>query len=338
MVDDFPSLRATDSSDNSDVDSGNVSAIDTMKSDIPQSPQQTAVTPSHTHMVDSNEDDPKSLYQSEDIVNMELDNIETEDGGNDAAVVKKPKRIPKRRQTVDTTLELLNRTESMNNIMSRLDDIQKPIQDILKRLDTINKKLNTATRTTTTATVNTQTPVSNKSSSAASSVPAKSKSIASKRKSIDTPLPSSSSSSSSSTPKKKRANSEVKQKKNAKEDDGSGGGDDDEQTGSDTDGDEVKKSMERNIRLYSIGSSDFYLMCRKKQNVIDGQKNLEKKFGQCNLLKTWNNRTNVKDIGKLILQKFPHLKWNARTNIITNCRNKQVSQSDLLSYLVKTIK
>lgn len=333
MVDDFPSLRATDSSDNSDVDSGNVSAIDTMKSDLgPQSPQQTAVTPSHTHMVDSNEDDPKSLYQSEDIVNMELDNIETEDGGDAAAAaVKKPKRIPKRRQTVDTTLELLNRTESMNNIMSRLDDIQKPIHDILKRLDTINKKLNTATRTTGTSTVNTQTPVSNKSSSAA--VPAKSKSIASKRKSIDTPLPS-----SSPAPKKKRANSEVKQKKSTKEDDGSGVDDDDEQTGSDTDGDEVKKSMERNIRLYSIGSSDFYLMCRKKQNVIDGQKNLEKKFGQCNLLKTWNNRTNVKDIGKLILQKFPHLKWNARTNIITNCRNKQVSQSDLLSYLVKTIK
>lgn len=334
MVDDFPSLRATDSSDNSDVDSGNVSAIDTMKSDLgPQSPQQTAVTPSHTHMVDSNEDDPKSLYQSEDIVNMELDNIETEDGGDAAAAaVKKPKRIPKRRQTVDTTLELLNRTESMNNIMSRLDDIQKPIHDILKRLDTINKKLNSATKmTTTTATVNTQTPVSNKSS--ASSVPAKSKSIASKRKSIDTPLPS-----SSPAPKKKRSNSEVKQKKSAKEDDGSGGDDDDEQTGSDTDGDEIKKSMERNIRLYSIGSSDFYLMCRKKQNVIDGQKNLEKKFGQCNLLKTWNNRTNVKDIGKLILQKFPHLKWNARTNIITNCRNKQVSQSDLLSYLVKTIK
>ncbi|ACD03530.1 hypothetical protein MdSGHV071 [Musca domestica salivary gland hypertrophy virus] len=333
MVDDFPSLRATDSSDNSDVDSGNVSAIDTMKSDLgPQSPQQTAVTPSHTHMVDSNEDDPKSLYQSEDIVNMELDNIETEDGGDAAAAVKKPKRIPKRRQTVDTTLELLNRTESMNNIMSRLDDIQKPIHDILKRLDTINKKLNSATKTTTTATVNTQTPVSNKSSSA-STQPAKSKSIASKRKSIDTPLPS-----SSPAPKKKRSNSEVKQKKSAKEDDGSGGDDDDEQTGSDTDGDEVKKSMERNIRLYSIGSSDFYLMCRKKQNVIDGQKNLEKKFGQCNLLKTWNNRTNVKDIGKLILQKFPHLKWNARTNIITNCRNKQVSQSDLLSYLVKTIK
>lgn len=334
MVDDFPSLRATDSSDNSDVDSGNVSAIDTMKSDIPQSPQQTAVTPSHTHMVDSNEDDPKSLYQSEDIVNMELDNIETEDGGDAAAAaVKKPKRIPKRRQTVDTTLELLNRTETMNNIMSRLDDIQKPIHDILKRLDTINKKLNTATKTTTTATVNTQTPVSNKSSASSVSQPAKSKSIASKRKSIDTPLPS----SSSAAPKKKRANSEVKQKKSAKEDDGSGV-DDDEQTGSDTDGDEVKKSMERNIRLYSIGSSDFYLMCRKKQNVIDGQKNLEKKFGQCNLLKTWNNRTNVKDIGKLILQKFPHLKWNARTNIITNCRNKQVSQSDLLSYLVKTIK
>lgn len=336
MVDDFPSLRATDSSDNSDVDSGNVSAIDTMKSDLgPQSPQQTAVTPSHTHMVDSNEDDPKSLYQSEDIVNMELDNIETEDGGDAAAAaVKKPKRIPKRRQTVDTTLELLNRTESMNNIMSRLDDIQKPIHDILKRLDTINKKLNSATKTTTTATVNTQTPVSNKSSASSVSQPAKSKSIASKRKSIDTPLPSS---SSSPAPKKKRANSEVKQKKSAKEDDGSGV-DDDEQTGSDTDGDEVKKSMERNIRLYSIGSSDFYLMCRKKQNVIDGQKNLEKKFGQCNLLKTWNNRTNVKDIGKLILQKFPHLKWNARTNIITNCRNKQVSQSDLLSYLVKTIK
>lgn len=336
MVDDFPSLRATDSSDNSDVDSGNVSAIDTMKSDLgPQSPQQTAVTPSHTHMVDSNEDDPKSLYQSEDIVNMELDNIETEDGGDAAAAaVKKPKRIPKRRQTVDTTLELLNRTESMNNIMSRLDDIQKPIHDILKRLDTINKKLNSATKTTTTATVNTQTPVSNKSSASSVSQPAKSKSIASKRKSIDTPLPSS---SSSAAPKKKRANSEVKQKKSAKEDDGSGV-DDDEQTGSDTDGDEVKKSMERNIRLYSIGSSDFYLMCRKKQNVIDGQKNLEKKFGQCNLLKTWNNRTNVKDIGKLILQKFPHLKWNARTNIITNCRNKQVSQSDLLSYLVKTIK
>lgn len=334
MVDDFPSLRATDSSDNSDVDSGNVSAIDTMKSDLgPQSPQQTAVTPSHTHMVDSNEDDPKSLYQSEDIVNMELDNIETEDGGDAAAAaVKKPKRIPKRRQTVDTTLELLNRTETMNNIMSRLDDIQKPIHDILKRLDTINKKLNSATKTTTTATVNTQTPVSNKSSASSVSQPAKSKSIASKRKSIDTPLPS-----SSAAPKKKRANSEVKQKKSAKEDDGSGV-DDDEQTGSDTDGDEVKKSMERNIRLYSIGSSDFYLMCRKKQNVIDGQKNLEKKFGQCNLLKTWNNRTNVKDIGKLILQKFPHLKWNARTNIITNCRNKQVSQSDLLSYLVKTIK
>ncbi len=335
MVDDFPSLRATDSSDNSDVDSGNVSAreIDTMKSDLgPQSPQQTA--PAHTHMVDSNEDDPKSLYQSEEIVNMELDNIETEDG-DAAAVVKKPKRIPKRRQTVDTTLELLNRTESMNNIMSRLDEIQKPIHDILKRLDTINKKLNTvnsaATRTTGTSTANTQTPVSNKSSSV--SQPAKSKSIASKRKSIDTPLPSSSSAS-----KKKRSNSEVanKQKKNTNNDNEDD--DDDEHTGSDTDGDEVKKSMERNIRLYSIGSSDFYLMCRKKQNVIDGQKNLEKKFGQCNLLKTWNNRTNVKDIGKLILQKFPHLKWNARTNIITNCRNKQVSQSDLLSYLVKTIK
>lgn len=100
---------------------------------------------------------------------------------------------------------------------------------------------------------------------------------------------------------------------------------------------EVTEDGDRNIRLYSIGS-DFYLMCRKKQNVIDGQKNLEKKFGKCRLLKTWNNRTNVKDIGKLILQKFPHLKWNARTNIITNSRLKEVSENDLLNYLVKNIK
>ncbi|WBR61454.1 hypothetical protein [Drosophila suzukii associated hytrosavirus 1] len=94
---------------------------------------------------------------------------------------------------------------------------------------------------------------------------------------------------------------------------------------------------DRNIRLYSIGI-DFYLMCRKKQNFVDGQKNLEKKYGKCHLLKTWNNRTDVKDIGKLILLKFPHMKWNARTNILTNSKNKPTSEADLLTYLNKVIK
>lgn len=93
----------------------------------------------------------------------------------------------------------------------------------------------------------------------------------------------------------------------------------------------------RNIRLYSIGT-DFYLMCRKKQNFVDGQKNLEKKYGKCRLLKTWQNRTNVKDIGKTILQKFPRMKWNARTNIISNCSIKEVSETELLNYINKSLK
>ena len=94
---------------------------------------------------------------------------------------------------------------------------------------------------------------------------------------------------------------------------------------------------DRNIRLYQIGS-DYYLMCRKKQNFVDGQKNLEKKYGKCRLLKVWNNRNDVKYIGKLILSKFPHMKWNARTNILSNSKNKQVSENDLLNYLIKVIK
>lgn len=94
---------------------------------------------------------------------------------------------------------------------------------------------------------------------------------------------------------------------------------------------------DRNIRLYQIGS-DYYLMCRKKQNFVDGQKNLEKKYGKCRLLKVWNNRNDVKHIGKLILLKFPHMKWNARTNILSNSKNKQVSENDLLNYLIKVIK
>lgn len=95
---------------------------------------------------------------------------------------------------------------------------------------------------------------------------------------------------------------------------------------------------DRNIRLYAIGN-DFYMMCRKRQNFVDGQKNLEKKYGKCcRLIKTWNNRTDVKDIGKSILVKFPHMKWNARTNILTNSKSKPVSEGDLLNYLVKVIK
>lgn len=94
---------------------------------------------------------------------------------------------------------------------------------------------------------------------------------------------------------------------------------------------------ERNIRLYQIGG-DFYLMCRKRQNFIDGQKNLEKKYGKCRLLKTWNNRNDVKNIGKLILNKFPSMKWNARTNILTNSKSKPISENDLLNYLIKIVK
>lgn len=95
----------------------------------------------------------------------------------------------------------------------------------------------------------------------------------------------------------------------------------------------------RNIRLYAIGDGDdFYLMCRKKANFMDGQKNLEKKYGKCRLLKTWSNRHNVKDIGKSLLQRYPEMKWNARTNILTNSPAKPISENDLLSYLVKLIK
>lgn len=104
--------------------------------------------------------------------------------------------------------------------------------------------------------------------------------------------------------------------------------------------DEEKQSTvesDRNIRLYQIGT-DFYLMCRKKQHFVDGQKNIEKKYGKCKLLKTWKNHTDTKKIGKLILSKFPHLKWNARTNIISNSPHKHVSENELLNYLVKVIK
>lgn len=101
----------------------------------------------------------------------------------------------------------------------------------------------------------------------------------------------------------------------------------------------TQESGEKNIRLYSIGSGgDFYLMCRKKQNFVDGQKNLQKKYGKCKLLKTWNNRIDVKDIGKLILVKFPQMKWNARTNILTNVKGREISETDLVNHLVKTLK
>ena len=89
--------------------------------------------------------------------------------------------------------------------------------------------------------------------------------------------------------------------------------------------------------MYSIGN-DFYLMCRKKQNFVDGQKNLKRKYGNCRLLKTWNNHIDIKDIGKKILHKFPQMKWNARTNILTNSKNKQVSETELLHFLVKVLK
>lgn len=92
----------------------------------------------------------------------------------------------------------------------------------------------------------------------------------------------------------------------------------------------------RNIRLYLVGA-DYYLMCRKRQNFVDGQKNLEKKYGQCKLLKTWDNRTNVKEIGKLIHRKFPQLQWNARTNIITNSPDKAVTENELLTFISKVI-
>lgn len=97
------------------------------------------------------------------------------------------------------------------------------------------------------------------------------------------------------------------------------------------------KSLDRNVRLYSIGS-DFYFMCRKKQNFVDGQKHLKKKYGNCKLLKTWNNRTDVKEIGRIIRDKFPQLTWNARTNILTNSKTKEVSDTELLNYLVKYMK
>lgn len=91
---------------------------------------------------------------------------------------------------------------------------------------------------------------------------------------------------------------------------------------------------DRNIRLYTIGS-DFYLMCRKKENFVDGYNNIEKRYGKCKLIKVWNNSTDVKSIGKLVIKKFPYMKWNARTNILTNSLNKPVSEQDLLNHLEK---
>lgn len=95
-----------------------------------------------------------------------------------------------------------------------------------------------------------------------------------------------------------------------------------------------EKKCDRNIRLYSVGS-DFYLMCRKKHNFIDGQNNLQKKYGKFRLLKTWYNRTDVKEIGKMVMTKFPQMKWNARTNILANSKSKDVTPTELLNYLVK---
>lgn len=89
--------------------------------------------------------------------------------------------------------------------------------------------------------------------------------------------------------------------------------------------------------LYSIGN-DFYLMCRKKQNFIDGQKNLEKKYDNCKLIKTWTNyKCNVKDIGKHIKKKIPQVKWNARTNIITNASSKSIDATEILDCLMDFI-
>lgn len=94
----------------------------------------------------------------------------------------------------------------------------------------------------------------------------------------------------------------------------------------------------KSLRLYSLGNGDFYLMYRKKQNFIDGQKNLEKKFGKCKLLKMWNDTVDIKDVCKLLLLKFPQLKWNARTNILTNSKTSTISGNDLVNHLVKILK
>lgn len=94
----------------------------------------------------------------------------------------------------------------------------------------------------------------------------------------------------------------------------------------------------RNIYLYTIDNDDFYLMCRKQQNFADGQKNIEKKYGDYKLLKIWENKSNIKEIVKMINLKFPNLKWNARSNILKNSKNKKISSSEILKYISKVMK
>lgn len=93
-----------------------------------------------------------------------------------------------------------------------------------------------------------------------------------------------------------------------------------------------RQSDNRYIHLYSIGK-DFYLMCRKKQNLIDGKKNIEKKYGETRLLKTWDDNTNFKYLIKSIVKEFPDMKWNARTNILLNSRDNEISEEDLLNFI-----
>lgn len=100
----------------------------------------------------------------------------------------------------------------------------------------------------------------------------------------------------------------------------------------------VEVSGNKDIRLYYLGNNDFYLMCRKKQHFVDGQKNLEKKYGKCKLLKTWNNYTNIKDIVKIVIKNYPQLKWNARTNILSNSKTTKVTENELVNYISKFLK
>ena len=80
----------------------------------------------------------------------------------------------------------------------------------------------------------------------------------------------------------------------------------------------VRNETNKSVTLFQIEDEDFYLMCRKRENVVDGRRNIEKRYGKTTLLKTWPNREVGAAMGKDIASNFSDLKWNARTNILTN--------------------
>jgi hypothetical protein len=91
------------------------------------------------------------------------------------------------------------------------------------------------------------------------------------------------------------------------------------------------------IQLYSI-DPDFYLMCRKRQNINDGFNNLKIKFPNSRLVATWNNQNDVKLVGKAIRDNYSQLKWNARTNILTNSRAQPIATGELEKFIDEKIK